>query len=98
MATQANRRQRRLDGLQEDAGHHRPGGDLPDLLEQLADPVRDRDSEQVEDEGQQDNAAHPDCDSGQAGEQGLIVPESSEPASHLANLAAEAGPQIIRSG
>ena len=36
----------------DDAGDHRPGRDLPDLLEQLSDPVADRNAEQVEDEDQ----------------------------------------------
>jgi hypothetical protein len=60
------RRQRSLGRLRHHPGDHRPERDLADLVEEVADPLVGRDSEQVEHRDQQDHAPDPDRDPRQA--------------------------------
>ena len=65
------RRQRGLRRLQRHPGDDRPGRDVADLAEEVADPIPGGHAEQVEDEDEEGDAADPDRDPRQAAGQRL---------------------------
>jgi hypothetical protein len=60
------RRQGGLDCLEDDPGRYRPGRQLAELVEELVEPVVDRDAESVEDDDEDGDAADPGGDPEQA--------------------------------